>query len=451
MPFLSKAPPAIRLIVWFIIPIICGAILLTLPISTENSRVSFVDALFTSTSAFCVTGLSVVNIPHTYSTFGESILIVLMQLGGLGVMAFSTLLFLAIGGRISTSQVFDIKQTFTNKVDTRVRSIIKTAFIVTILIEGIGIVLLYYPFAAHMPPLKALYFSVFHSVSAFNNAGLSISPNGLQDYHTNIPIALVIAGLIVIGGLGFSANMEIYRRIRFHSQRKRTSLHTKLAVVTTGILLISATVAFVLLEMNNAYKNDPWHLKIVDGIFQSVTPRTAGFDTVPQNSLNTVSILLTILLMVIGASPGSTGGGIKTTSFAIIIMAIVARIRGSHDVEIFRKSVSLESVIKAVSIFILAVLLLFASTVILLLLETGFEPSKIVRGAELDYLFETVSAFGTVGLSMGITPLLHTPGKILLIILMIIGRVGLLTLFYVMARRAGADRISYSEENVMIG
>jgi trk system potassium uptake protein len=451
MPFLAKAPPSIRLIIWFIIPILLGGFILWLPISTGGREIAFIDSLFTATSAFCVTGLCTVNIAHTFSRFGQTIIIILMQLGGLGVMAFSTLFFLAVGGKISTSQVFDIKSTFTSRTDARVKAIIKAAFIVTVIIEGIGVVLLYFPFAAYMEPSKALYFAIFHSVSAFNNAGLSISPMGLQDFHTNIPIALTIAGLIVVGGLGFVANMEIYDRIRFRSERRRTSLHTKLVVYTTGILIISGTAAFVLLEMNNAYIKDPWHLKLVDGLFQSITPRTAGFDTVPQTDLSIVSVLLTIFLMVIGASPGSTGGGIKTTSFAIIIMAIVARIKGRSDINIFRKSVSPDSVIKAVSIFILAILLLFVSTIVMILFETGFHLSQMPPGEELKYLFEAVSAFGTVGLSLGITSALHVSGKMILILLMIIGRVGLLTIFYVIAKPELAGKISYSEESVMIG
>lgn len=376
---------------------------------------------------------------------------ILMQVGGLGVMTFSTLFFLAVSGRISTGYVFDLKQTFSSRADLRVKSILKSAFLVTILIEGIGVAFLFFPFSAHMPPLKALYFAVFHAVSAFNNAGLSISVNGLQDFHTNIPIALGIASLIVIGGIGFTANMEIYNRLKNYSERRRTSLHTKLVVSTTAILLIVGTVCFVLLEMDNAYKEDPWPLKIVNGIFQSVTPRTAGFDTVPQNKLTVFSVLITILLMVIGASPGSTGGGIKTTSFAIIVAAVVARIRGSAGVDIFKRTLAPDSLIKAVTIFILAVMLIFVATLALMLFESGFSPSAITRGMELDYLFETVSAFGTVGLSMGLTPGLHLLGKLILVIMMIIGRVGLLTMFYVVARPEGEDRISYSEESVMIG
>ena len=451
MPILARATPALRLIIWFIIPIIVGAILLSLPISHEAGPVSFIDSLFTATSAFCVTGLTVVNIPASFSYFGEVVLIILMQLGGLGVMAFSTLFFLVLGARISTGQTFDLKMAFTSRVDTRVRSILKGAILVTIIIEGIGVVALFFGFMGELPPLKALYFAVFHSVSAFNNAGLSISPNNLKDWHGNIPVLLGVASLIVVGGLGFTVNTEIYSKIFNRPGRRRTSLHTKLVITTTSILLVAGAACFILLEMNNAYQGDPWHLRVLDGIFQAVTPRTAGFDSVDQNNLSVLSILLTIFLMTIGASPGSTGGGIKTTTLAIIIMAIVARVKGSMGVDVFRRTVPYESVIKAVSIFILASFLIFLASALLMLSEHGFHPGGIERGTELAYFFETVSAFGTVGLSLGITPYLHTPGKLILVIMMIIGRVGLLTLFYVAARPEGADRISYSEESVMIG
>ncbi|HBC46528.1 MAG TPA: Trk family potassium uptake protein [candidate division Zixibacteria bacterium] len=446
-----KIPPAVKIIVWFIIPIILGGILLFSSLSAEQGTVSFIDALFTATSAFCVTGLTVVNIPNSYSTFGEVIIIILMQLGGLGVMTFTTLFFLVFAGRISSGKVFDLRQTFTSRATLQVKSILKSAFFVTLIVEGIGVIFLYFPFSTRLDPLHALYFAIFHSVSAFNNAGLSIAQNGLQDYHSNIAVVLGVAMLIIIGGIGFTANMEIADRIKNIRKRKRLTLHTKLVIVTTALLLAIGTILFVLFEMNNAYGSDPWHLKIVSGFFQAVTPRTAGFDTVPQNNLTVFSILITILLMIIGASPGSTGGGIKTSSFAVIVMAIRARLHGQADVEIFKRTVSRDSVIKAVSIFILAVLLLFVATITLLLFESNFSPSKMPKGAELDYLFETVSAFGTVGLSTGITPGLHTPGKLILIIMMIIGRVGLLTMFYVIARPEGADRISYSEESVMIG
>ena len=451
MALLSKTSSSIRLIIWFIIPILVGTALLLLPVSTERGSVSPIDVLFTATSAFCVTGLTVVNIPETYSTVGEIILLVLMQLGGMGVMAFSTMFFLVLGARISSGQTFDFKQTFSSKGDIRTWSILKSVFLVTVIVEGIGVIFLFIPFARIMDPLKALYFAIFHSISAFNNAGLSISPNNLQDFHGDVLIALGIAFLIIIGGLGFTVNMDILHRLRYASERVHSSLHTKIVVVTTIILILFGTICFLLLEMDNAYRDYPLGTKIVDAFFQSVTPRTAGFDTVPQGKLSLISVHVVILLMLIGASPGSTGGGIKTSSFAIIVMAIVARIKGSYDVDIFKRTVAMESVIKAVSIFILAIFLVFVSTLALMLFESGFNPDGMVKGAELDYLFETVSAFGTVGLSLGITPYLHPPGKLILIALMIIGRVGLLTMFYVVAKPEGADRISYSEETVMIG
>jgi trk system potassium uptake protein TrkH len=451
MSILAKATPAQRIIIWFIIPILSGAFLLYLPISSEGPKVSFIDALFSATSAFCVTGLTSVHISQTFSLFGESILIILMQLGGLGVMTFSTLFFVAMRGRISASQIFDLKQAFTSTGDTRVRTIVKSAFLVTFIIEGIGVIFLFFPFLRHMSPLKALYFAIFHAVSAFNNAGLSIATNNLEDYYTSIPIVLGIAFLIIIGGLGFTVNSEIFLRLKGLRERRTMTLHTKLVIATTAILLVTGTVLFILFEMNHAYRDYPWHLKITNAFFQSVTPRTAGFDTVPQNKLTVFSVLITILLMIIGASPGSTGGGIKTSSFAIILVAITARLKGSSSVEVFKRTVTNDSVIKAVSIFILAILLLFVATLALMLFESDFSPSRLVQGAEITYLFETVSAFGTVGLSLGITPYLHVSGKLILIIMMIIGRVGLLTIFYVLARPEGSGKISFSEESVMIG
>ncbi len=451
MAILSKVTPPIRIIIWFIIPILVGAALLMMPISTRNGSIPAIDALFMSCSAFCVTGLAVVDISETFTVFGEVVILILIQLGGFGVMAFSSLFFLVFGGRISASHIFDLKQTFASRVDTRVRSILKGAIIVTIVMEVTGFLLLFIAFLMKLSPLTALRFAVFHAISAFNNAGLSISPNNMKDWHDNIPVLTIIASLVIIGGLGFMANTEIYDKMVNRSGRRRTSLHTKLVIATTVVLLIAGSAFFVLVEMNNAYREDPWPLKIVSGIFQAITPRTAGFDTVDQNDLTPMSLMTTIFLMVVGASPGSTGGGIKTTSFAIIIMAIVARFRGSLGVDIFKRTVSYESVFKAVSIFILAAFVILFAFMLLMLAESGFHPGGMTRGSELAYLFETVSAFGTVGLSLGVTPQLHVPGKLILIFLMITGRAGLLTLFYVVARQEGATRISYVEENVMIG
>jgi len=443
--------PARRIAIWFLAAILFGAIVLALPVSAENKSVSFINALFTATSAVCVTGLVVVNIGTTFSTLGEIIIMILIQVGGLGLMVISTLFFTAMGSRVSLGYRMTLKETFGADGGIQVKTILRSTFLLTFIVETIGAVILYFPFSSRFGPFKGAYFAVFHSISAFCNAGLSLLEGGLSEFSNSVTILLSMGMLIIIGGIGFSVANELRQRMSFGRKRVPLSLHTKMVLNTTCALVIGGTIAFFLMEKGNAFKSFSTPMRILQGFFQSVTSRTAGFDSVSQTSFTEVSLLLTIFLMIIGASPGSTGGGIKTTSFTIITAAIFSRIRGSSNVNIYKRTVSAESTIKAVSIFVLAAAIIFAATLMLLLVESHSLPHAIGKEIALDYFFETVSAFGTVGLSLGITPSLHTPGKLILILVMFAGRVGLLTMAYLVTRPEGSARIVYSEENVMIG
>jgi trk system potassium uptake protein TrkH len=451
MPIIFKMTPATRIALWFVTAIAIGAVLLALPISSEGGSLKLIDAVFTATSAVCVTGLTVVNTSTTFSTFGEIVIMILMQLGGLGVMIFSTMFFLAIAERLTLSHRMTVKEVFAVEGETRVKSILKATLIMTFTLEAIGTVLLFIPFSESMSLGTAIYNALFHSISGFCNAGFTILENGVSEYHNNIVLLLSLSFLIIAGGIGFSVAAEAANRLRNLSKRTQFSLHTKLVFAVTGILLLFGTICYYFFERNAAFASYPVHMKIIHSFFQSVTTRTAGFDPVNQVNFTNIGILISVFLMIIGASPGSTGGGIKTTSFAIIAATVVSRIRGSSGVNIFKRTVGSQSVIKAVSIFILAAVMIFFTTIILMLVEYKFVPHAVSRELALDYFFETVSAFGNVGLSLGITPTLSAAGKFVIVLAMFIGRVGLLTLAYLISRPEGSDRIVYSEENVMVG
>lgn len=451
MPIFFKLTPANRIVLWFVAAIAIGTLLLALPISGENGPVSFIDAFFTATSAVCVTGLTVVNTAATYSTVGEIIIMILIQLGGLGVMIFSTMFFMALGERLSLSHRMTIKEVFAGEGRMRVKSIIKATLILTLVVEAIGTIWLFIPFYSKMGFFEALYYALFHSISGFCNAGFTILENGISEYQNSVTMLLGLSFLIIIGGIGFSVISEIVHRFQNANKRIQFTLHTKIVLSVSTILLVAGTVCYYVFEKNAAFAEYPSHMKFMHSFFQSVTVRTAGFDPVNQMKFTNISILISVFLMIIGASPGSTGGGIKTTSFAIILATVFSRIRGSSGVNIFKRTVSSQSVIKAISIFMLVVFIIFATTILLMLVEHKFVSHAISKDTALDYFFETVSAFGTVGLSLGLTPTLSVAGKIVMIFAMFTGRVGLLTIAYLVSRPEGSDRIVYSEESVMIG
>ena len=451
MPVFFKMTPAARIVAWFVLTIAAGTILLALPVSAERGSVRLIDAFFTSTSAVCVTGLTVVNIPTTYSTFGEIVIMILIQLGGLGVMVFSTLFFIITGDRLSLGHRMTIRELFGAEGEIRTRSILKATLVMTFGVEAIGCVLLFIPFYSRMGFFKAFYFALFHSISGFCNAGFSLLENGVTEYHNSVAVLLSLSFLIIVGGIGFSVVSEIVHRAKKHSGRTQLTLHTKLALTTTGFLLFAGALCFFVFETNAAFAGYPTHMKMIHSFFQSVTTRTAGFDSVSQVKFTNISVLISILLMIIGASPGSTGGGIKTTSFATVIASLFSRIKGRSVVSIFKRTISSQTVVKAISIFVIVVVVVILATILLMLVEHRFVPHAIGKESAVDYLFETVSAFGTVGLSLGLTPTLSAAGKIVLILAMFAGRIGLLTLAYMIFRPEGSDRIIYSEENVMIG
>lgn len=419
--------------------ILLGALLLMLPFSTyEGHRVNFIDALFTSTSATCVTGLTVVTVKTTYTVIGQLIILLLIQIGGLGVMTISTAFAIFTGRKITLRQRLLIQEDLKQFEISGLLRLIQYILTVTFTIEGVGALILFTRLARDYPLAKAAYYSIFHAVSAFNNAGFDLFGNSIEGYVGDFTINVTIMLLIIIGGLGFAVLAE------FYDKRKITSLHAKMVVTTTAILLVVGWASFYALEHSNPNSMAHMNLgeKLLASLFLSVSPRTAGFDSIPCANLYPATLFLVILLMFIGASPGSTGGGIKTTTFSTIMVHLWSTVRGKEDVEVFGRRLEEDVVVKAFTTFSAAVILVFIIAFILSMTE---------KLPFLNLLFETVSAFGTVGLTAGVTPHLSDVGRVLITLTMLCGRVGTLTLIMSMSERRTKAQFHYPKERIMVG
>lgn len=436
--------PPVVLLFSFLTLIIIGTVLLSLPISVKNGvENSFLTALFTSTSAVAVTGLSIVDVPNFYSHFGTTIILILLQLGGLGVMTFSSVIMMIVGKKISYEDRKVLKEGLNRDSLDGIVKYVKRVIQIVITIEGIGALLLFIYFKNKYTLLKALYFSIFHAVSAFCNAGFALYSNSLEAYNGNSYVLFVIAFLIILGGLGFAViNTYI---IFFKTKIKKINLTSKVAVRVSAWLLFVGTLLFFVLE----YKNPAtlshlsiWH-KVSNSIFQSISTRTAGFNSLPIGDLKQETLLVFIFLMFIGASPGSTGGGIKTTTFGVILFYTIGIIKNDDEIRIGNRKISWEVLNKALALLVIAILYVSLITLLILI----FENYNFIQ-----VLFEVVSAFGTVGLSTGITGQLGVLSKILIIFTMYLGRVGPLTLALVLGGNSRkVTNIKYPEENISIG
>ena len=442
--------PASTIFFSFGVAIIIGAIILYLPISS-HTHLRWIDALFTSTSAVCVTGLIVVDTGSFFTLFGQMVILLLIQMGGLGIITFSIIFFIMAGKSISVRDQLIVQSSFTHKWRKGAKNLIKNIFILTFVIEFVGAFLLFSEWQKTMSPLKAVYFSIFHAISAFCNAGFSLFPENLIPFKNNPFIILVFGSLIILGGLGFMALIEIPKFLKPENKIKKLSLHTKIVLITTTTLLLIGGVLFFLLEQNNVLKGMSISNKIINSIFQSITARTAGFNTVNFSQLTNATLFIFILLMFIGASPGGTGGGIKTINIAILFSLAFNRLKGRNDVVIFKRSVPAETVGRSISILIGSFIALTAILSLLLMTQQANIPHTQARGIFLELLFETTSAFGTVGLSMGSTAKLTDSGKLLIIIMMYLGRIGPLSLAAILAQKFKKKEIHYGEEDLFIG
>ncbi|MEO4053817.1 TrkH family potassium uptake protein [Solibacillus sp. CAU 1738] len=436
-------PPKV-IVLGFAIIILIGAFLLTLPIATENGEgLSVVNALFTATSATCVTGLVVVDTGDTFSLFGELIILVLIQIGGLGFMTFATFLFLMLRKKISLKERLLLKEAFNNNSLAGMVKLVQRILLFTISIEIVGGILLAIRFSHDMPMRKAIYFGFFHSISNFNNAGFDLMGkfNGLTTYVDDPFVVFTICALITIGGLGFIVINELYD----YRTTRRLSLHSKIVLVMTVFLTVGATIFIFIFEFNNSKTLGPLSEtgKILGSFYQAVAPRTAGSNTLSIGDLTHSTLFLIIFLMFVGAGSGSTAGGIKITTFALLIATVWSQLRGKEDVVLFRHRIVAETILKAMTVAFCGLSIVVAVTMLLSITERGHD--------FIVYLFEATSAFGTVGLSMGLTPELSSLGRIIIILAMFAGRLGPLTIAYSIAKRRKSANFHHPNGDLMIG
>jgi trk system potassium uptake protein len=439
----------------FVLLIVVGSLGLRLipGMCTPGNQISWIDSVFTITSAVCVTGLAVVDTATFFTFWGQLWIMIFIQLGGLGVVVLSSVIILALGGRLSlrAESLSGGMGDVTPKLDKT--KLIRDIVVFTFIIEIIGALALFSLWVVYLPWNEALWHAVFHSVSAFCNAGFSTFGNAnLMDSQKSSATLLIIGTLIILGGLGFLSMEELYRQRKSGTGRPmRLSLHTKLVFWSTAILLVGGTIVYAMLEWTNpkTLGTIPVHDRITNAIFMSITPRTAGFNTIDYSQAHASTNFFTILLMSVGGSPGSTAGGLKTTTVALLVLLAWARFRRHSQVTVFSKTVPEETTQRAVGLFVFT----FAIVTLCVLLMTVTEN----RGSEQDerllpYMFEAVSAFNTVGLSMNVTPTLSDAGKVNAIFLMLLGRVGPLTFAAAIALSDTTNKkFRFAQENVVIG
>ena len=429
--------------------ILLGAALLYLPAMQAPEGVGFLDCLFTSTSAVCVTGLITVDTATAWSPWGQGLILVLLQAGGLGIMTFSVALLYLARKRPGPRAHLALKGALGPVPGGEMSRLVRDVFLYTFVLEGIGAGVLFLRFLKDFPAPQALAQAVFHSISAFCNAGFSLFGDSLVGYATDPTVNLTVMGLIVLGGLGFVVLRELASRLpwRKAAPARRMSLQARLVLATTGVLIVGGAAA--LLAAEALAKGPAWQQGIWTLAFQTITPRTAGFNTIPMNSLSNASLVIIMLLMFIGASPGSTGGGIKTTTIAVLFSLGLNRLKGRPGAQAWGRAVPERQVEMALLLALGTALVLI--TAVVLLAAVGLADGGHVRRDFLHLAFEAVSALGTVGLSLGVTPELTPAGKVIIIVLMFVGRLGPLAFVYSLAQQLREPSYRLAEERVILG
>ncbi|VDG89436.1 Ktr system potassium uptake protein B [Lysinibacillus sphaericus] len=433
-----RVTPPVLIASSFLVTILVGTVLLKLPFAT-TSPITWTNALFTATSATTVTGLSVFDVATTLTLFGEIVLLALIQIGGVGLMAFAVALLMILGRKVGMKNRIFLQESFSQQsiggTVKFLRSILRFVFIT----EGIAFILLSLVWVPDFGWKDGLYYSLFHVVSAFNNAGFSLFPDNLVGFAGNLPVTLILSSLFIIGGLGFTVVMEVVSK----RSSKKWSLHTKMMLAGTLTVNLIATFLFFALEYHNTKTlgNMSFGDKALTSYFQAVTPRTAGFNMVPIGDMEDSSLILTLLLMFIGGGSASTASGIKLTTFIVIVVATLAYFRGMTEPHLFKRTIKSEIIFRSLAIAAVSSMLVFAAFFLLTVTETlPFLP----------LLIETVSAFGTVGLSVGITGDLTPAGEWILCAVMFLGRIGPLTLFFLLIRPK-KETFKYSYDRVITG
>ncbi|WP_341347699.1 TrkH family potassium uptake protein [Paenibacillus sp. FSL H3-0469] len=428
----------------FAVTIILGTIMLSLPVSSSTgTSVGWLNALFTSTSAVCVTGLVVLDTGTDFSNFGQIIILLLIQIGGLGFMTFSVLIAVILGKKIGLKERLLIQQS-SNSIETQgVVRLSLSIVLISFIFETLGALLLTIRWANDLGVAKALYYGIFHSISAFNNAGFSLWSDSLSRYVGDPLVNIVISFLFIIGGIGFIVILDLYRKRSW----KALSFHTKIVLITSGVLCFAGFLVIFVFELFNTrtFGTLTWGGRIWGGYFQGVVTRTAGFNSIDIGAMLPASQFFMIFLMFIGASSGSTGGGIKTTTFAVLILSIFSTIKGNADVQLLKKRIPQDLIFRSLAVMTISLGLVLGATFLLTITE-------YTRHTDiLALLFEATSAFGTVGMSMGLTPDLSPIGKCIIIVIMYIGRLGPLTLAFALAQKSVKQKYRYPEDKLLIG
>ena len=451
--------PAQVFILSFVGVILWGTLLLMLPNATVGG-LSFIDALFTSTSAVCVTGLVVVDTGSYFTGLGQLVIITLIQIGGLGIMTFASYFSYFFKGKSTYETQLMIKDMTNADKMAEVFGTLKKVLLLTMIVELVGAVAVYFTISPAVIPdaMQRIYFSIFHSISGFCNAGFSTLPNNLADsiWQFNYPLQLVLAFLFIIGGIGFPIVFNLTQYLKYLVKyrlilnNKRQAVHfpwvinmnTRIVFITTTILIVGGSILFYMFEFNNTLKVHSGFGKIVTAFFSACTPRTAGFNSVDTSALGFGTIMMLFLLMWIGASPGSTGGGIKTSTFAIGTLNFLSLAKGKDRLELFRREIADISVKRAFAVIALSLVIIGASVFFIALIE-GYQDL-------LPIAFECFSAYSTVGLSLGITASLSSASKLVIIFTMFIGRVGMLTILIALFRRTRDLKYRYPKEEILI-
>ncbi len=444
------------ILVAFLAAIAVGTILLALPIAhAPGVRLTLSDALFMATSAVCVTGLIVVDTGTALSTFGEVVIALLIKAGGLGILSFGVLIAFATGQRLGVIDRLNL-QAQTNRLAVGgVVRFVRSLLLITTTIELVGALILWPAFARTYDLGEAAWLALFHSISAWNNAGFSLFSDSLAGYVGDPWVTLTVAALFVAGGLGLpvvadviSSTLAAWRRRGLPGAGRRSApwtLHTRVALVTTAILAVLGVLTIAVLEWQNPATLGalPWRARVLASVFHGLTPRTAGFNTIDVGGFGPAALILTMGLMFVGGSPGSTAGGIKTTTLAVLVMSTWSVVRGHPGVQTFGRTLGSLLVARAAALATMAILVLGAAITALAKTEPGIPLP--------DLAFEAISAFGTVGLSTGITPALSEAGRAIVVTLMVVGRVGLLTFALALAAAPEPRRLRYPHEDVVVG
>lgn len=432
------------MIVGFAVIVFLGTILLALPLSSSTGEgIGILDALFTSTSAVCVTGLVVLDTGTDFSLFGQIVIMVLIQLGGLGFMTYGVLIALALGKKIGLKSRLLIQESTKSVSSQGLVRLAYSVFLIALFFESIVAIILTMRWYGEMELTHAIYHAIFHSVSAFNNAGFALWSDSLSSYVGDPVVNILITFLFIIGGIGFTVLLDVY-----HKRKWRTlSLHSKIVISTSTILSVAGFLFIFFIELLNptTFGSLTWGERLLAAYFQGVTPRTAGFNTIDIGSMMVASQFFIIFLMFIGASTGGTGGGIKTNTFVVLVLSVWSIVRGKPDAQLFYRRISNEIILRALAVILISLGVILVVTLLLTITEHSLQREF------MEVLFEATSAFGTVGLSMGLTPDLSPLGKLIIIVTMFIGRLGPLTLAFALAQKSFTTKIRYAEEKVLIG